>query len=300
MKPGKIVTLIAVIALAAPSALGGCKVEPQAEAVPARLACIEMMQKVPVYYDDFEFWGVKALREDPDLIELYRIWYERRLEFLEQNYGIQSSGIDYLAQGEGLLDIIKADYDIDGLRDRISPDFYRDTGYEDIEVWKSEPSHDPQSPTGGWVLAKGLLVRGANNSNIDDHLRVATGEELSMYDSNAAGLLERLPEGIMTRISRSPYPEGLVVSGMSVEKEGKDILRWTNLYKFESVEAAGRPETNEYFQRIKEDFAKAQDELTRRGEPLPFHDFILERNGEFVEWSMLIEERYIIALLFYG
>jgi len=89
----------------------------------------------------------------------------------------------------------------------------------------------------------------------------------------------------MTRISRSPYPEGLIISGMSVEKEVNSTLKWTNVYKFDSAE---------------EDFTKAQEELARRGEPSPFRDFSLERDGEFVEWSISIEEKYMIALLFYG
>jgi len=299
MKAGRIITLMVVIALAVLPVLS-CKAEPQAEVSPARLACIEMMQKVPVYYEDFEFWDIRTLREDTDLGELYQIWYERKVEFLERNYGLQSTSIDYLAKGEGLHDIIKADYDVSALRDRISLDFYRDTSYEDMEVWKSEPSPDPRSVTGGWVLAEGLLVRGANNSNVDDYLRVATGEELSMYDRNAAGLLERLPDGVMIRISRSPYPQGIVVSGSSVQKVEGSTLKWTNLYKFESAEAARSPEVEEYFKRIEEDFTKAESELAGRGEPSPFRDFSLERDGEFVKWSMLIEERYMIALLFYG
>lgn len=299
MKPGRIIALIIMMALAVLPVIG-CKAELQARLSPAKLACIDTMQKVPVYYEDFEFWDVGVLREDVDLGEMYQIWYERKVEFLEQNYGLQSTSIDYLAQGEGLLDIIAADYDVDALRDRISVDFYRDASHEDMEVWKSEPSRDPQSVTGGWVLAEGLLVRGANNSNIDDYLRVINGEELSIYDRNAAELLERLPEGIMIRISRSPYPEGLVVSGMSIEKEANNTLKWTNVYKFESVEAAGSPEVDEYFQKIEEDFTKARDELTRRGESPPFHDFNMESDGEFVQWNMSVETKYMIALLFYG
>jgi len=300
MRMNKSVTPIIMVILTALLAFSGCGTKPAAEEVTAKRACIELMQKVPVYYEDFEFWDARTLRSDPDLVELYEIWYERKVEFLEQNYGIQSTGIDYLAQGEGLLDIIKADYGIGALRDRISVDFYRDASYEDMEVWKSEPSRDPQSVTGGWVLAEGLLVRGANNSNVDDYLRVATGEELSMYDRNAAELLERMPDGVMIRISRSPYPEGLIISGMSVEKEVNSTLKWTNVYKFDSAEVVRSAEVEEYFRRIEEDFTKAQEELARRGEPSPFRDFSLERDGEFVEWSILIEEKYMIALLFYG
>jgi len=163
MKLGRILTLMVLIALVVLPVIG-CKAGPQVELSPARLACIELMQKVPVYYEDFEFWDVRALREDTELGEMHQIWYERKVEFLERNYGLRSTSIDYLAQGEGLLDIIKADYDIGALRDRISVDFYRDASYEDMEVWKSEPSRDPQSVTGGWLLAEGLLVKGAKKN----------------------------------------------------------------------------------------------------------------------------------------
>jgi hypothetical protein len=279
---------------------GGCTAGQQPELSPARLACIEMMQQVPVYYEDFEFWDAEALREDSDLMDMYKVWYERKVDFLEERYGMQSESIEYLAQGEGLLDIIEADYDIGALRDSISLDFYRDTAFEDMEVWKSPPAHDPQSVTGGWVLAEGLLVRGANNSNVDDYLRVATGEELSMYDGNAAGLLDRLPEGVMIRMGRSAYPVGVVVSGMSVRKEGSDTLSWTNVYMFENAEAVRSLEVDEYFNRIEDDFARAQDEMARRGETPPFADFSLEVDEEFVRWSISVETKYMVALLFYG
>jgi len=299
MKLRKSLTLImAIILLTFP--ITGCHSEAVPEVSPARLACIEMMQEVPVYYEDFQFWDVGMLREDTDLAEMYQVWYGRKVEFLEERYGIPSTSIDYLAQGEGLLDIIKVDYDVGALREKIAADFYPDTNYEDSEVWKSEPSHDPQDVTGGWVLAEGMLVRGANTSNVDDYLRVIGGGELSMYDRNAAELLERLPKGVMTRISRSPYPEGIIVSGMSVEKEANNTLRWTNVYKFESVEATGSQEVDEYFQKIEEDFTKAQAKLTQRDESSPLHDFSLEREGEFIQWNMSIETKYMIAMLFYG
>lgn len=54
MKLGRIITLIVIMALVVLPVLG-CNAELQVEAKPARLACIEMMQKVPVYYEDFEF-----------------------------------------------------------------------------------------------------------------------------------------------------------------------------------------------------------------------------------------------------
>jgi hypothetical protein len=300
MRQSSIIILVMAAVLVALLAFGGCGGETQAELKTTKRACIEMMQKVPVYYEDFEFWDVRTLQSDPDLGEFYKVWYERRAGSLEERFGIKSSSIEYLAQGEGLLDIIKADYDIKVVRDRISADFFRDTRYEDMEVWKSEPSPDPHSVTGGMVLAEGLFVRGANNSNVDDYLRVIRGEELSMYDKNAAEVLERLPSGIMTRISRSPYPEGLIVFMMSVDKETKGTYRWTNVYKFESPEHIKRTDAREYFEGIEDDFGEMESEPAQRGEPSPINSFSLEQDGEFVEWSVLVEEKYMIALFFYG
>ena len=172
------------ILLAALLVTSGCGKETQTGIPEPRAACIEMMQKIPASDEDFEFWDVTALRNDPDLKEMYQVWHERRAQYIEEHYGINSSSIDYLA-GSGLLNIYKTDYDTAALRDKIKTDFYRDTAYEDIEVWKSAPSHDPQSVTGGWVLAEGLLVRGSNNSNVDDYIDVIQGRELSKYGNKA-------------------------------------------------------------------------------------------------------------------
>jgi hypothetical protein len=275
--------------------LFGCGSEAVSEVSSTRSACIELMQKVPVYYEDFEFWDVKALRNDPDLEEMYKVWYERKVQYLEEHYDIKSSGIDYLAQGEGLLDIYKLDYDINAFRDKITTDFYRDMSYENAEVWRS-----PQNIAGSWVLLDGLLIRGANDSNVDDYLNVINGEELSMYDKNAADMLERLPEGVMTRISRSSYPEGLMLSGSSISKEGENVLRWTNVYMFESPDDVQNIEAEAYFDGIEDGFSEAESEFLKHGEDSPFQDFILERQGEFVKWSVSIEQKYMISLLFYG
>ncbi len=297
-----IILVIVALVLLVP---GGCKTEPQPQATPAEIARIEMMQKVPVFYEDFEFWDAKTLREDPDLGEMYQVWYDRKVKSLEERTGIDNSSIEYLAEGEGLLDIIRAPYDVEALRGKIAADFHRDTSYPDMEVWKSQPppgppGSGPPSATGGWVLAEGFLVRGANYSNVEDYLHVVRGQELSMYDKNAAGVLERLPVGLLTRISRSSSPKGSIVSGMSVKKEEKSTLRWANVYKFESAGTAGSAETNEYFKKIEDDFKKAQDEMAKRGEPAPFRSFTIKQDGEFIEWSMLVEEKYLIYSLFYG
>jgi hypothetical protein len=300
MKLMRNLTLTIIAAIVVLPVFGGCQADLQAELTPAKKACIEMMQKVPVYYENFEFWDVRALSDDPDLQEMYQVWYKRKVAYLEQQQGIRSAGIDYLSQGDGLLDIIIADYDVSALRDRLAVDFYRDTSYGYIEVWKSESSHGPQSFTGGWVLAEGLIVRGANVSNVDDYLRVVSGDELSMYDKNAAEVLERLPEGIMTKVSRSGYPESLIFAGSSISKEEKNVLRWTNIYKFESPDDVQSAEVGKYFKGIEDDFKEAESIFAEHGEASLFNTFTIKRDGEFVTWSMLIDEKYMIALLFYG
>lgn len=295
--PGKIILLMMAL-ITAPQLLIGCAHISQKEST-ATNACIELMQKVPVYYEDFEFWDVNTLRNDSDLKELYQIWYERKVNYLEELFGLNVTDIKFLAQGEGMLDIIKTDYDIDELRKAVAADFYRDTKYPDMEVWKSEPSSDPQSVTGGWVLTEGLIVRGANNSNVDDYLRVVSGEELSMYDKNAAEVLDMLPQGFMTRLTRSMYPKGLIISGMTLKKEHDTLFKWTNLYKFDSPADIQSAETDAYFQGFGEGFEQMNEALAKRGETASSASFIMKKEGNFIEWSVLIEEEYMIGLLFY-
>ena len=288
------------ILLAALLVTGGCNKVTQTGITESRAVCIEMMQKIPASEEDFEFWDVKALRSDPDLKEMYRVWYERRAQYLEQRYGINSSGIDYVA-GSGLLNVFKIYYDTAAFRDKIKTDFYRDTTYEDMEVWKSAPSHDPQSVTGGWVLANGLLVRGSNNSNVDDYIDVIKGKVSSKYEIKAnTEMLEKLPAGIVTRIGQSSYPGGTIITGMALKKEDNGALRWTNIFRYEGDESTQNTQIEKHFNEIKDDFNKSQELLAQRGGYAPFSEFSIEREGSYIRWSMLVEERYIIAVLFFG
>jgi len=288
-------TLIMAAMLAALLAFSGGCMKPAAEEVTAKKACIELMQKVPVYYEDFEFWDVKTLQSDPDLGEMNKVWQERRGGFLEI-FGISGTDIDYRADA-GVLTLVMGNFDPQDVGDSLVDDYYRDTSYTDMEVWVAKPSEEPPRRGGAYALTEGLFVWG-NKFNVDDYLRLVRGEELSMYDKNAAEVLERLPEGIMTRISRSPYPEGLIVSGSTVEKVGKSTYRWTNVYKFESPEDV--ESASDYFKKTEDDWKEAESRFAERGEPNPFSTFTIEQDEEFVEWSVLVEEKYMIALLFYG
>lgn len=287
-----IITLIAILL-----SVAGCQARTQVETDPTRLACIEMMRKVPVHYEDFEFWDVKALRNDPDLSEMYQVWHERRGEWLA-SFGISDADVEYVAEAE-VLTLATGNFSLEVIRDSLKGNYERNNSYEIAEVWSARKELEPQTTGGAVTLDKGLFAWG-NDFNIDDYLSVKSGKELTMYDKSAAVVLERLPPGIEMRFIRENYLKGLTVSGTSYKKEANKTLRWTNLYKFESAAAAGSDEANKLFKSVEEDFDKARNIFTQRGEPVPFSEFSLEREGEFVEWSILVEEKYAIALLFYG
>jgi len=284
-------TLTASVLLAA-----GC-VKPVAPEALAKRACIEMLQKVPVYYESFIFWDVKTLRNDSDLVELYEVWQERNSKLLEERFGIESSSIDYMADA-GLLRIVKGDFQLEAVRDSASADFHRDESYQDMEVWRSEPGSDPRSVTGGVVLTAGLFVRGSNNSNVDDFVRLVKAEELSMYDRNADEVLQRLPDGIVVFFSRDAWPAGLIVAGRSYSKESRGTYRRSEVYKFQSTGDIEKSK-EDYFKKLEDDFNKAQDEFARRGDPAPYRSFVIKQDGLFMEWSVLVEEKYLIYSLFY-
>lgn len=289
------VTIIIATMLTALLVLGGGCVKP-AEEVAAEKACIELMQKVPVYYEDFQFWDAKTLRCDPDLSELYELWYERHGDFLE-NFGISSADLMYLAEAE-VLTLARGDFDLQDVRDSLAESYYHDTNYTDMEVWVAKPSEEP-TIGGAVALTENLFVWG-NRENIDDYLRVVRGEEISLYDNNAAAVMDRLPGVLVAVFSRYPYPEGLIVSVMAYAKEDKGAYRWIWVYKFESPEYVTSAEAEEYFQGIEDEFKEAESTYAERSEPCPIHSFTLEQDGEFMEWSAIIEEEYMIYSLFYG
>lgn len=285
------IVIVTALVLTALVGLIGCGAEPS-----PRLACIELMQKVPVYYEYFDFWDVKMLRGDPDLDDMYQIWYERKGDWLA-NFAIDSADTDYFAESE-VLTLAISSFSFQDVRDSLADGYYLDTGY-DVEVWVAKPDVERVGTGGAVTFTEGLFVWG-NQFNIDDYLRIASSEEPSMYDQNAATLLERIPEGIVLRVFRYPYPEGLVISGDGFEKVEGTTMGWTSVYMFESAEAAANARASEYFTGIEEDFEEANAMFAERGEPSPFSDFSLELDGEFIKWSVLLEAEYVIYMMFYG
>jgi hypothetical protein len=301
MRVYKNIALITAIVLVALLALGSCEAKTPAvfTSTPAGLACIELMKKVPVYYESFYFWDVKTLRSDPDLVEVYQLFYDRRVDHIVERFGIDSDGIDYLTEAETAT-LMTGDFDLDVIRGNMPVGFTRDTNYETLEVWQRPPSQDWQDFTGGVILAEGLFIWGANTSDVYEILPVYEGKEPSMYDESAAEVLERLPVVLVTSVDRYPYPEGLIISAMAFAKEDKGTYRWIWVYKFESPEYVTNADAEEYFQGIEDEFKEVESVYAERGEPCPYQSFTLEQDGEFVEWSVIVAEEYVIYSLFYG
>jgi hypothetical protein len=292
-------TLSLFVILTISTCITGCKNSTQTENDSTKLTCIQLLHKIPADYESFQFWDARALREDPDMGDMYLVWRERKVDYLEAQYGIDITKIDYLAEGEGLLEIIKTEYDVKSLREKIGVDFYRDTEYQDIEVWKSPPANEPQDVTGGWVIDKEFLVRGWNNFNVDDYLNATGGKVPSMYDEETAGFLEKLPAGITVQVVRDSIGE-IEMSGQSFSKETGRTLRWTFMQMWETESAAGSDEASKIYASLEDDLENALSTFSQRGETPPFSDFKLERDGRFVICSMLVDLEYAIALLFYG
>ena len=249
-----------------------------------------MLQRVSLDCDFFEFWDVAALRDDPELASMYEIWYDRMAYFAEQN-GLEMQQISYLVWADTMA-IIQADYDINTFRDGLGSDFYLDSKDGDMEVWKS-----PSNVSGSWILKEGLLVSAGNTHDIDDFIEVMNGEIDSMYDENAAALLQKLPEGVVTWVTREPYPPGIVIYGMSFEKIDEDTFQWNNIHKFENIETASSAEVSQYFQGIEDSF---QETLEQLGDSSPYHDLKIDQDGEYIIWSSRVNIQTVTSLLFYG
>ncbi|MFO8101003.1 MAG: hypothetical protein R6U37_02375 [Dehalococcoidia bacterium] len=244
---------------------------------------IETLQQVPLSYEDVTLWHLGAMRNDPDLNEVYKKWKDwSHRGYLEESYGVKIDDIEYLADA-GLLCIARGDFDIDTIRDHLSPDFHRDDSYTEMEVWMTEPSQDPTSQTGGIILGEGLFVRGANIGDVKAYIKITQGQGFSMYDRNAADVVERLPDGIVTRIWRDRLFEGLIVAGRSFEKEGEYLSKMTDIYQFMSAEDADN--AGDYFDLMEKGLAR-------------FGTVTLDRDGEFVRLSLTAADHHLMYNLF--
>lgn len=272
-------TLLLAVVLTTVAGCGGST----SEVEPEHQVLIETLQHVPLSYEAATLWHLGELRNDPDLDEVYHQWKEwSHLGYWEEAYGIEVDDIEHLADA-GLLRIARGDFDFDAVRDRLPEGFHRDEGYPGVEVWLAEPTQDPQGSTGGVVLAEGLFVCGANADDARAYLELAEGSGFSMYDRNAAEVVERLPQGIVTRIWRDRLFEGLIVAGQCFEKEGKYVSQMTEMYRFMSPEDATN--AGDFFNRMKQD-------LKRIG------SVTLKQDGAFVQLTLSSKGTHLTSLLF--
>lgn len=257
----------------------------------AQTVLIDFLKKVPVFYD-FTFWDAKTLRDDSSLSPIYQVWKERKRW---ESLSINATDVDYLAEAN-VLTIMKGGFKLDEVRNKLPENYYRDTAYQDVEVWVSKPDKQTTGAGGAIALVDGLFVWG-NKFNIDDYIKVMKGEVPSLYDKNTADILERLPVGIMITIRHDTHPEGLLVMGTSYKKEGDDTFRWSNVYKFRSSDDVNKADS--YFKKIKDDLIRAETEYAKRQTPAPLRSFTLKQEGQFVEWSVLVNQEYLVSSFFY-
>jgi hypothetical protein len=256
-------------------------------------ACIELMKKVPAEYLDFEFWDVGTLRDDRRLSEMYDVWLEKRGG--HQNI-IPVAGIEYHASG-GVLNMVTGDLPLGSIRDRLSKDYYLDKSYLDSEVWLLKTEQQGRGLTGAFILDGGLVVWG-NKSNIEDYLGVINNNEPSFYEDDIAGIVERLPAGILYRASVTAVTGLGSITAMTVAPEGKGGYRWTSITRFLDTGDIANHLVEVYIESLENDFQRAEKIYDRRNETSPFRNFTLQRNGTEVTWSIYVNEEAMIALLF--
>jgi hypothetical protein len=293
-KSGKLILLVilSVCIMAISMFTWSCCCSSPAEV--AKKTCIELMKKVPAKYQNFEFWDAGTLRDNSDLAAIYEVWLERR--------GGRDiiSGVDfeYWASG-GVLTMITGDLSLRDIRNNLSKDYYHDPGYTDSEIWTLKPERDNRGLIDAFVLEDGLLV-GGNSHNIEEYLSVANEDELSFYNDCIADIIKRLPPGIMIRAVITRVTGLDSITAMTVEREETGIYRWTNVTRFLDIDDIAGHLVELYVESIENDFRRAEEIYSERSESSPFREFTIERNGQDVTWSVLVDEDAMIALLFYG
>ena len=198
-----------------------------------------MMAKVPSDTASFKYVDVKALRNDPDLADLYEAWKDTvslAFDVLDISY----SDVNIYVHGSSAdrrFTFIVGKFDPDKVRSELDDREYDKEEYKGVEVWEREV---------GWgsvmesrvALMDNLLIAG-NEDGVEGCIGVMKAGGASwLSDADINELASRLPGGLYVDIQEQELASlvirGLEAYGMSAKKLNGDALAIAGVAKFDS------------------------------------------------------------------
>lgn len=198
-----------------------------------------MMAKVPSDTASFKYVDVKALRNDPDLADLYEAWKDTvslAFDVLDISY----SDVNIYVHGSSAdrrFTFIVGKFDPDKVRSELDDREYDKEEYKGVEVWEREVGSGSVMES-RVALMDNLLIAG-NEDGVEGCIGVMKAGGASwLSDADINELASRLPGGLYVDIQEQELASlvirGLEAYGMSAKKLNGDALAIAGVAKFDS------------------------------------------------------------------
>ena len=227
----------------------------------------DMVEMVPEDATAFAHFDIQTMRDDKDLDDSYESIEEMFDEIAD--FGIDIDDTNYMVEA-GSITILRGKFDLEDVRDELDDVGFDKDDYKDVELWLGESE--------AVAISKDDIIYGLEDS-VKDCIKVMKGSEKSVYEDDFKDVIDKLPDGIVTRVKTSDLEyKGALAWGVVLMKEDEDTLLEQGVLKFDD----------------EDDAEEAKSEVKRNLKTV-LDDVEVTQNDEFLEYTGKRDTVMVIA-----
>jgi hypothetical protein len=240
----------------------------------ASLGCLDggssakdMAKMIPEDASAFAHYNLETMRDDKDLDDVYESIEERFDEI--DDFGIDIEDTNYRVDA-GSITIFRGKFDLEDVRDELDDANFDKDDYKDVELWLDESE--------AFAISKDDVIYGLKD-NVKDCIKVMKGSEESVYEGDFKDVIDKLPDGIVTRVKTSDFEyKDALAWGVVLMKGDEDTLLEQGVLKFDDDEDAEEAKSE-----VKRDLKTVLDDVG------------VTQNGKFLEYTGKKDIAIVIA-----
>ena len=227
----------------------------------------DMAEMVPEDASAFAHFDIQTMRDDKDLDDSYESIEEMFDEIAD--FGIDIEDTNYMVDA-GIITIFRGKFDLEDVRDELDDADFDKDDYKDVELWLGESE--------AVAISKDDVIYGLKD-NVKDCIKVMKGSEESVYDDDFKDVIDKLPDGIVTRVKTSDFEyKDALAWGVVLMKGDEETLLEQGVIKFDDEDDAEEAKSE-----VKRDLKTVLDDVE------------VTQNGEFLEYTGNKDIAVIIA-----
>jgi TATA-box binding protein (TBP) (component of TFIID and TFIIIB) len=226
-----------------------------------------MAEMVPEDAGLFAHYNIQTMRDDKDLDDAYESIEERFDEI--DDFGIDIEDTNYMVDAGSIM-ILRGKFDLEDVRDELDDANFDKDDYKDVELWLDESE--------AFAISKDDIIYGLKD-NVKDCIKVMKGSEETVYEGDFKDVIDKLPDGIATRVKTSDFEyKDALAWGVVLMKEDEDTLLEQGVIKFDGEDGA-----EDVKSEVKRNLKKVLDDVE------------VTQNGKFLEYTGKKDIAMVIA-----